>query len=152
MMHQWRLKFCTIVVLGRATLTGGIPREKRRPSFPRRERRSRSKIRLGVTLALECMICHNQRGLFGIGFTTPQLNRTNSDGLAQLEQWLKKKIVVDSRNLKARRAVKLADPYDPKSGTLEERVRAYLHVNCAHCHYPLGWAAAPRCTWSTMFP
>jgi len=86
----------------------------------------------------ECMICHNQRSLFGIGFTTPQLNRTNSDGLAQLEQWLKKKIVLDSRNLKARRAVKLADPYDPKSGTLEERVRAYLHVNCAHCHYPTG--------------
>ena len=34
--------------------------------------------------------------------------------------------------------MKLADPYDPKSGTLEERARAYLQVNCAHCHHKTG--------------
>ena len=86
----------------------------------------------------ECMICHNQRSLFGIAFTTPQLNRTNADGIQQLEQWLKKKVLRGSRELEKQRMVKLADPYDPKSGTLEERSRAYLHVNCAHCHHPTG--------------
>ena len=86
----------------------------------------------------ECMICHNQRSLYGIAFTTPQLNRTNPGGLQQLDQWLKKKVVRGSRELEKQRTVKLADPYDPKSGTLEERVRAYLHMNCAHCHHPTG--------------
>jgi mono/diheme cytochrome c family protein len=27
---------------------------------------------------------------------------------------------------------------DPKTGTLDERARAYLEVNCAHCHNPKG--------------
>ncbi|MBI3437064.1 MAG: hypothetical protein HY054_00110 [Proteobacteria bacterium] len=31
-----------------------------------------------------------------------------------------------------------ADAYDPASGTLAERSRAYLQVNCAHCHNPEG--------------
>ena len=52
-------------------------------------------------------------------------------GLQQLDQWLKKKVVRGSRELEKQRTVKLADPYDPKSGTLEERVRAYLHMNWA---------------------
>jgi len=69
---------------------------------------------------------------------TPQLNRADPEGHQQLDQWLKKKIVRGSRELEKRRAVKLADPYDPKSGTLEARARAYLHVNCAHCHHPTG--------------
>jgi len=86
----------------------------------------------------ECMICHNQRSLFGVAFTTPQLNRTNPEGLQQLDQWLEKKVLRSSRDLVKRQAVKLADPYDPESGTLEERARAYLHVNCAHCHHKAG--------------
>ena len=86
----------------------------------------------------QCMICHNQRSLFGVAFTTPQLNRTNPEGLQQLDHWLEKKILRNSRDLKKRQAVKLADPYDPESGTLEERARAYLHVNCAHCHHLSG--------------
>ncbi len=30
---------------------------------------------------------------------------------------------------------------DDESATLEERARAYLHVNCAHCHQPGGWSS-----------
>ena len=86
----------------------------------------------------ECMICHNQRSLFGLAFSTTQLNRTNPKGLPQLDQWLNKKILRNNVSLQKRREVKLADPYDPNSGTLEERARAYLHVNCAHCHYKTG--------------
>ena len=29
---------------------------------------------------------------------------------------------------------------DPNSGTLDERARAYLEINCAHCHNPTGHA------------
>lgn len=86
----------------------------------------------------ECLTCHNQRSLFGVAFTTSQLNRNNPDGLQQLDQWLKKEVLRGSRELEKNRAVKLADPYDPESGTLEERARAYLHVNCAHCHHKTG--------------
>ena len=86
----------------------------------------------------ECMICHNQRSLFGIAFTTPQLNKKDSKGPSQMDDWLKMKILRNNRDLKKRQAVKFPDPYDPDSGTLEERARAYLHVNCAHCHYKTG--------------
>ena len=86
----------------------------------------------------ECLTCHSQRSLFGVAFTTSQLNRNNPDGLQQLDQWLKKEVLRGSRELEKNRAVKLADPYDPTSGTLEERARAYLHVNCAHCHHKTG--------------
>lgn len=30
--------------------------------------------------------------------------------------------------------------FDPESGSLDERARAWLHVNCAHCHRPTGTA------------
>src|SRR3546814_9677172 len=30
---------------------------------------------------------------------------------------------------------------DPATGTLEQRARAYLDVNCAHCHNPQGSAS-----------
>ena len=104
-------------------LDGGAPGKKQTWRYPSRS---------------ECMVCHNQRSLFGIAFTTSQLNRTHPDGHQQLDQWIEKKIVRDSRTLEKNRTVKLANPYDPESGTLEERARAYLHVNCAHCHHPAG--------------
>lgn len=30
--------------------------------------------------------------------------------------------------------------FDPETGSLDERARAWLHVNCAHCHRPTGTA------------
>ena len=36
------------------------------------------------------------------------------------------------------RAPKLAVWDDPSSGTLDARARAYLEINCAHCHNPRG--------------
>jgi hypothetical protein len=32
------------------------------------------------------------------------------------------------------------DAFDPNSGTLEERARTYLDINCAHCHNKNGTA------------
>jgi uncharacterized repeat protein (TIGR03806 family) len=36
------------------------------------------------------------------------------------------------------RAPRVPDAYDAASGTVEARARAYLDVNCAHCHNPQG--------------
>lgn len=36
---------------------------------------------------------------------------------------------------------KLAVDFDPKSGSVDERARAYLHVQCAHCHASTGPAS-----------
>ena len=35
-------------------------------------------------------------------------------------------------------APRVPDAYDPASGSVEARARAYLDVNCAHCHSPRG--------------
>lgn len=46
---------------------------------------------------------------------------------------------------------RISDPDDP-AASLEQRARAYLHTNCAHCHHPGGWTP-PDLTmdlrWST---
>lgn len=85
----------------------------------------------------ECDSCHeidDERQLLGL--TTPQMNRVvERDGqqvnqLAWLEQMgLFAQPVGDPAQHKA-----LPRVFDPESGTLEERARAYLHGNCGHCH------------------
>ena len=42
------------------------------------------------------------------------------------------------------RAPRLAAWDDPKSGTLDARARAWLEINCAHCHNPAGPARSTR--------
>ena len=54
-------------------------------------------------------------------------------------------------------APRAPNAYDPASGALDERARAYLDVNCAHCHNPEGpahtsgldlrWNAGPAIAW-----
>lgn len=40
----------------------------------------------------------------------------------------------------ANKVPKLPGAFDPHSGSIDERARAYLQVNCAHCHNPDGSA------------
>lgn len=74
----------------------------------------------------DCMVCHNEKAGFVLGVNGWQMNR---DG--QIE-----KLASHGLFTKALPAhiPSLPDPYDPKSGTLDERARSYLHGNCAHCH------------------
>jgi hypothetical protein len=39
---------------------------------------------------------------------------------------------------------------DPTTGTLDQRARAYLESNCAHCHSPTGEAATTGLFLSTL--
>src|SRR5262245_48812893 len=96
----------------------------------------------------ECQTCHNpwvetKTTVYGVQTASPlatsllQLNRPVEIGgtmvaqLVDLEHrgWL----VGDFHNTSE--LPKLADPAD-SSADLNERARAYLHVNCSHCHQP----------------
>jgi uncharacterized repeat protein (TIGR03806 family) len=82
----------------------------------------------------ECQRCHNKWSGSALAFNTPQLNKDmheGSSGTSQLDQlaalnFFEKKIPSENRP-------RLATPNDP-SAPLEDRARAYLHTNCAHCH------------------
>jgi mono/diheme cytochrome c family protein len=54
----------------------------------------------------------------------------------QLADWRESGILVDA--LGASEISRAPAAYDPEDGTLDTRARAYLHVNCAHCHNPAG--------------
>jgi len=99
----------------------------------------------------QCKGCHDRAGaIVPIGPTAHNLNRgweggappdpTTGEVLAialrgnQLRHWRELGIldrVPDD-------APHFANAYDPASGALAERARAYLQVNCAHCHNPEG--------------
>jgi uncharacterized repeat protein (TIGR03806 family) len=92
--------------------------------------------------ANECHECHdNQKVLLPIGPKARNLNKdftyaTGSEN--QLEHWAR---VGYLRGLPASASrPRTAKWDDPVSGTLDDRARAYLDSNCAHCHQPGGQA------------
>ena len=92
--------------------------------------------------ANECKQCHeNSRVMLPIGPKARNLNKdyAYADGTAnQLARWI---AVGYLRGAPAPPAVPRAARWDSAdSGTLEQRARAYLDNNCAHCHQPGGSA------------
>lgn len=86
----------------------------------------------------QCKGCHDLAGtIVPIGPTARNLNRDfgYADGAEnELAHWQSSGLL-DRVPADAPRA---ASAYDAASGTLEDRARAYLQVNCAHCHNPDG--------------
>lgn len=97
---------------------------------------------------MECIRCHNPWAEFSLAFHVAQLNRIDErTGINQLEQLQRLGVFHEaSQNLPDDdpfavpepatpwdERPKLVDPFD-RSVDLRLRARAYLHVNCAHCH------------------
>ena len=82
----------------------------------------------------ECQRCHNRWAGPPLAFNTPQLNREqtyNGVSMSQLEALALIGVLESPIATKGR--PELADPSDP-SAHVASRARAYLQVNCAHCH------------------
>jgi uncharacterized repeat protein (TIGR03806 family) len=88
----------------------------------------------------QCLGCHeNNKVLLPIGPKARNLNRDfdYSEGKEnQLAHWVKTGILAGAPE--PGQAPRLPVWYDPTTGTLDQRARAWLEINCAHCHNPAG--------------
>lgn len=95
-----------------------------------------------VPSAPQCAQCHDQEKLITpIGPTARNLNRDfayPSGTQNQLTSWTQSGLLTGAPSPDA--APKLPVAFDPATGSLNDRARAYLEVNCAHCHSPGGEA------------
>lgn len=96
----------------------------------------------------ECRACHNRAGaITPIGPSARNLNRdyaypefrqpglvVEAGSAPQLGVWVLNGLLDQA----PADAPRVPDAYDPSDGTLDQRARAYLDVNCAHCHNPEG--------------
>ena len=88
----------------------------------------------------QCKGCHLQgQDMKPIGPKARSLNRdfAYAHGAEnQLTHWTKKKILTGAPD--PQQAPRLAVWNDPSTGSLDQRARAWLEMNCAHCHNPNG--------------
>jgi parallel beta-helix repeat protein len=104
-------------------------------------------IEYGIPNRRQCVSCHatdlNKRGeLSPIGPKAKFLNHNLNalmEGKNQL-LWLKEKNYLKNLPEKMADVPEVAVWSDPNSGSLEQRAKAYLEINCAHCHSPMGAA------------
>jgi uncharacterized repeat protein (TIGR03806 family) len=82
----------------------------------------------------ECQRCHNKWSGPPLGFQTHQLNQKQDHGgeyVSQLDVLAQLRVL--AQPISPDKRPQLADPQDA-SADRDARARAYLHVNCAHCH------------------
>ena len=91
---------------------------------------------------IECGQCHNLDNVVTpIGPKVRNINKMYpyTDGaMNQLEKWVEAGYLQNAPS--PAQAPKTPVWNDPATGTLDERARAYLDVNCGHCHNPQGSA------------
>lgn len=90
----------------------------------------------------QCSSCHERDDVeHSLGLITPQMNRmVERDGAAvpQIE-WLAQQGLFAAPPPASTTLAAFPDPFGD-TASLDERARAYLHGNCAHCHQPGGGA------------
>jgi uncharacterized repeat protein (TIGR03806 family) len=82
----------------------------------------------------ECQRCHNRWSGPPLAFDTPQLNREHDYGnvtASQLDTFAH--IGLIEKPIPTTTRPRLADPRN-SAASIDARARAYLQVNCAHCH------------------
>jgi uncharacterized repeat protein (TIGR03806 family) len=91
----------------------------------------------------QCKACHEKSGkIVPIGPSARQLNRMHvyAEGSFNQIEYLKMKGLLLNAPA-ADSCPKLPVWNDSRTGTLDERARAYLDANCGHCHRPEGQAS-----------
>ncbi len=92
----------------------------------------------------ECVTCHqaNESTAF-IGPTPRNLNRIVERGGSDINQlaYFQEEGILEQRSEDDVAAI---IDYEDTSQSLARRARAYLDINCAHCHNPDGWGDAAR--------
>ncbi|MGE0756438.1 MAG: sorbosone dehydrogenase family protein, partial [Pirellulaceae bacterium] len=78
----------------------------------------------------ECLLCHTTRGGTVYGFNPPQLDRDFDYGGGRVNQLRSLGHIGLFSEVAKEPAYVMVDPYD-ETAALEQRARAYLHVNCA---------------------
>ncbi|MEQ9425340.1 MAG: SO2930 family diheme c-type cytochrome [Cyclobacteriaceae bacterium] len=93
-------------------------------------------IPYSVPNLVQCKSCHDFKGkMLPIGPTARQLNRKYQDNPKkpnQLAHWMQLHILDSLPPISG--IPRLAVWDDDNNGTLSERARAWLEINCAHCH------------------
>ncbi len=91
----------------------------------------------------QCLLCHEADGSptpeSAEGARTQQGLCLSDGGANQLERWTQVGFLTGAPD--AGEAPRLAVWNDPSTGTLDQRARASIEINCAHCHNPDGAAA-----------
>ncbi|MFO0012633.1 MAG: parallel beta-helix domain-containing protein [Planctomycetota bacterium] len=102
---------------------------------------TRQTNRYEVPNANQCLTCHSQSDKYEpLGPTARNVNRrwSSQEAHSQLVQWIREGILVGAPEPAEHPTLARFD--DPQTGTLDQRARAWLEVNCAHCHNPAGSA------------
>jgi len=88
----------------------------------------------------ECITCHQfDSEMTPLGTTQVNLNNTiERNGVTWNQLEYLKSIELLSTNVDPFEVSTIVD-YKDATNSLSERGRAYLHMNCAHCHNPSGW-------------
>jgi uncharacterized repeat protein (TIGR03806 family) len=88
----------------------------------------------------QCMACHeNDKVMAPIGPKARHINRSFNYGNEvenQLTHWTKTGVLRGAPSPPDAPRAAVWD--DPSTGSLDERARAWLDINCAHCHNPIG--------------
>ena len=91
--------------------------------------------------ANQCLACHGQGNKYvPLGPKARNLNRriNENDEHTQLIAWMNESVLINAPD--AKQHPRLAQFDRSESGSVEQRARAWLDVNCAHCHNPSGSA------------
>lgn len=99
---------------------------------------SKGELRYNVPDMNQCKSCHDKDGqMTPIGPSIRQLNRVHASDASGINQ-LTKMDELKWLELPDEELPKLAQWNKAESGSLNERARAYLDINCAHCHNDQG--------------